>query len=103
MTIIEGALKGNVRDIARLITIVENELPEAAAAMQSIFPHTGGAYTIGFTGPPGAGKSTLVDKVTLALCRQEKRIGVIAIDPSSPFSGGALLGDRIRMRDIITE
>jgi len=103
MSIIEGALKGSVRDIARLITIVENELPEAAAAMQSIFPHTGRAYTIGFTGPPGAGKSTLVDKVTLQLCRQDKKVGIVAIDPSSPFSGGALLGDRIRMRDIITE
>jgi len=103
MTIIEGVLKGSVRDIARLITIVENELPEATAAMQSIFPHTGSAYTIGFTGPPGAGKSTLVDKVTLQLCRQGEKIGIVAIDPSSPFSGGALLGDRIRMRDIITE
>ena len=103
MTIIEGVLKGNIRDIARLITIVENELPEATAAMQSIFPHTGSAYTIGFTGPTGAGKSTLVDKVTLQLCRQGKKIGIVAIDPSSPFSGGALLGDRIRMRDIITE
>ena len=103
MTIIEGVLKGNIRDIARLITIVENELPEATAAMQSIFPHTGTAYTIGFTGPPGAGKSTLVDKITLQLCRQGKKIGIVAIDPSSPFSGGALLGDRIRMRDIITE
>ncbi len=103
MSIIEGVLKGSVRDTARLITIVENELPEAAAAMQSIFSHTGRAYTIGFTGPPGAGKSTLVDKVTLQLCRQEKKVGIVAIDPSSPFSGGALLGDRIRMRDIITE
>ena len=103
MSIIEGVLKGNVRDTARLITIVENELPEAPAAMQSIFSHTGRAYTIGFTGPPGAGKSTLVDKVTLQFCRQEKKVGIIAIDPSSPFSGGALLGDRIRMRDIITE
>jgi LAO/AO transport system kinase len=103
MSIIEGVLKGSVRDTARLITIVENELPEAAAAMQSIFFHTGRAYTIGFTGPPGAGKSTLVDKVTLQLCRQEKKVGIVAIDPSSPFSGGALLGDRIRMRDIITE
>jgi LAO/AO transport system kinase len=82
---------------------VENELPEATAAMQAIFPHTGIAYTIGFTGPPGAGKSTLVDKITLQLCRQGKKIGIVAIDPSSPFSGGALLGDRIRMRDIITE
>ena len=103
INLVEGVLKGNVRDIARLISVVENELPEAAKAMQRIFPHTGNAYTVGFTGPPGAGKSTLVDKVTLHLCLQRKKVGVVAIDPSSPFSGGAILGDRIRMRDIITE
>ncbi|MCX5894717.1 MAG: methylmalonyl Co-A mutase-associated GTPase MeaB [Proteobacteria bacterium] len=101
--LIDGVLKGNIRAIARLISIVENELPEAAQAMRSIFPHTGNAYTIGFTGPPGAGKSTLVDKVTLTLCRQGKKVGIVAVDPSSPFSGGALLGDRIRMRDISLE
>lgn len=103
MNLVDGVLKGNIRDIARLISLVENELPEAATAMQEIFPHTGNAYTVGFTGPPGAGKSTLVDKVTLHLCQQGKKIGIVAIDPSSPFSGGAILGDRIRMRDIVTE
>lgn len=103
MDLVNGALKGNIRDIARLISVVENELPEATKAMQEIFPHTGKAYTVGFTGPPGAGKSTLVDKVTLHLCAREKKIGIVAIDPSSPFTGGALLGDRIRMRDIATE
>jgi LAO/AO transport system kinase len=103
MNLVDGVLKGNVRDIARLISVVENELPEATDAMQEIFPHTGNAYTVGFTGPPGAGKSTLVDKVTLHLCQQGKKIGIVAIDPSSPFSGGAILGDRIRMRDIVTE
>ena len=77
---------------------LENELPEATNAMQEIFPHTGNAYTVGFTGPPGAGKSTLVDKVTLHLCQQGKKIGIVAIDPSSPFSGGAILGDRIASR-----
>jgi LAO/AO transport system kinase len=103
MNLVDGVLKGNIRDIARLITVVENELPEAIKAMQEIFPHTGNAYTVGFTGPPGAGKSTLVDKVTLHLCQKEKKVGIIAIDSSSPFSGGALLGDRIRMRDIVME
>jgi len=103
MDLVNGALKGNIRDIARLISVVENELPEATKAMQEIFPHTGKAYTVGFTGPPGAGKSTLVDKVTVHLCAQEKKVGIVAIDPSSPFTGGALLGDRIRMRDIATE
>jgi LAO/AO transport system kinase len=103
MNLVDGVLKGHIRDIARLISVVENELPEANNAMQEIFPHTGNAYTVGFTGPPGAGKSTLVDKVTLHLCQQGKKIGIVAIDPSSPFSGGAILGDRIRMRDVITE
>jgi len=103
MNLVDGVLKGNIRDIARLISVVENELPEATNAMQEIFPHTGNAYTVGFTGPPGAGKSTLVDKVTLHLCQQGKKIGIVAIDPSSPFSGGAILGDRIRMRDVVTE
>jgi LAO/AO transport system kinase len=103
MNLVDGVLKGHVRDIARLISVVENELPEATNAMQEIFPHTGNAYTVGFTGPPGAGKSTLVDKVTLHLCQQGKKTGIVAIDPSSPFSGGAILGDRIRMRDVITE
>ncbi len=103
MDLVKGVLNGKVRDIARLISVVENELPEATKAMQEIFPHTGNAYTVGFTGPPGAGKSTLVDKVTKHWCEQGKKIGIVAIDPSSPFSGGALLGDRIRMRDIATE
>ena len=103
MNLVDGVLKGHIRDIARLISVVENELPEATNAMQEIFPHTGNAYTVGFTGPPGAGKSTLVDKVTLHLCQQGKKIGIVAIDPSSPFSGGAILGDRIRMRDVVTE
>ena len=103
MNLVDGVLKGHIRDIARLISVVENELPEATNAMQEIFPHTGNAYTVGFTGPPGAGKSTLVDKVTLHLCQQGRKIGIVAIDPSSPFSGGAILGDRIRMRDVITE
>ncbi len=103
MNLVDGVLKGNIRDIARLISVVENELPEATKAMQEIFPHTGNAYTVGFTGPPGAGKSTLVDKVTLHLCQQGKKTGIVAIDPSSPFSGGAILGDRIRMRDVVTE
>jgi LAO/AO transport system kinase len=103
MNLVNGVLKGNVRDIARLMTIVENELPDATRAMQELFSHTGNAYTIGFTGPPGAGKSTLVDKVTHCLCCKGKTVGIVAVDPSSPFSGGAILGDRIRMRDISTE
>jgi len=85
MNLVDGVLKGNIRDIARLISVVENELPEATSAMQEIFPHTGNAYTVGFTGPPGAGKSTLVDKVTLHLCQQGKKTGIVAIDPQARF------------------
>jgi len=93
-------LNGSERAIAQLITMVENELPGWMEAMKQIYPHTGDASLIGFTGPTGSGKSTLVDRVVLALHNQNYSIGIIAIDPSSPFTGGALLGDRVRMREI---
>jgi LAO/AO transport system kinase len=80
--------------------MVENELPGWMEAMKQVYPHTGNAYLIGFTGPTGSGKSTLVDRVALALHNQNYSIGIIAIDPSSPFTGGALLGDRVRMREV---
>ncbi|KPJ59816.1 MAG: GTPase [Deltaproteobacteria bacterium DG_8] len=100
MELIKEALNGSERAIAQLITMVENELPGWMGAMKQLYPHTGNAYLIGFTGPTGTGKSTLVDKVALTLCNQDWSVGIIAVDPSSPFTGGALLGDRIRMRDI---
>jgi LAO/AO transport system kinase len=103
MELVEQALKGSIRSIARLITLVENQGEGADEAMEKIYPHTGRAYIIGFTGPPGSGKSTLVDKVTLRLCQQGFTVGIIAIDPSSPFTGGALLGDRLRMRNVDTQ
>jgi len=103
MELIEEALNGSERAVAQLITMVENELPGWVEAMKQLYPHTGNAYLIGFTGASGTGKSTLVDRVALTLYDQDWSVGIIAIDPSSPFTGGALLGDRIRMRDITSK
>jgi LAO/AO transport system kinase len=103
MELFEQALKGSSRAIAKLITLVENRGEGADEVMEKIYPHTGRAYITGFTGPSGSGKSTLVDKVTLKLCEQGFTVGIIAIDPSSPFTGGALLGDRLRMRNVDTQ
>jgi len=100
MELVKEAMNGSERAIAQLITMVENEVPGWTEVMKQLYPHTGNAYLIGFTGPTGSGKSTLVDKIVLNLCNQDCSVGVIAVDPSSPFTGGALLGDRIRMRDI---
>lgn len=86
------------RAIARAISLIEDEAPEGAELVGRIFTHTGRAYLIGVTGPPGAGKSTLVDKLIGALRESGKTVGVLAVDPTSPFSGGAILGDRIRMQ-----
>ena len=85
------------RAIARAISLIEDEAPEGADLVGRIFTHSGRAYLIGVTGPPGAGKSTLVDKLISELRKSGKRVGVLCVDPTSPFSGGAILGDRIRM------
>jgi LAO/AO transport system kinase len=95
--LIEMVLKGEPRAIARAISAVENGDKTAADLMKAVFPHTGKALIIGITGAPGAGKSTLVDKLALFYKERGERIGIICVDPSSPFSGGAILGDRIRM------
>ncbi len=92
-------LSGDPRALARAATIIENRSRESEPLMRELFPHTGHAVLIGITGSPGAGKSTLVDQITHALRRERKRVGVIAVDPTSPYSGGAILGDRIRMLD----
>src|SRR5688572_30133361 len=85
------------RAIARAISLVEDETSDGAALIARIFPQTGRAYVIGITGAPGSGKSTLVDRLTLEIRRAGFSVGIIAVDPSSPFTGGAILGDRVRM------
>ena len=98
MDLVGRMLGGDRLSLARLITRVENRLPDVPDIMRALHPRTGRAYVLGVTGPPGAGKSTLVDRLTARLRTGGSSVGVIAVDPSSPFTGGAVLGDRIRMQ-----
>jgi LAO/AO transport system kinase len=97
-SLIKGSLAGHRLSIARIITKIENRDEDCEALIAKLYEKAGHAQVIGVTGPPGAGKSTLVDKLAKVFRQQGKRVGIIAIDPSSPFSGGAILGDRIRMQ-----
>ncbi|MHA1468407.1 MAG: methylmalonyl Co-A mutase-associated GTPase MeaB [Promethearchaeota archaeon] len=92
-------VEGNTRAAARLITLVENDINAAEKIINSIFKDTGKAYILGITGAPGSGKSTFISTLTRALVKQGKKIGIICVDPTSPLSGGAILGDRIRMKE----
>ena len=94
----ERLLAGDRRVLSRVISQLERGAPEASQVLKAIDPHTGGAYTVGITGPPGVGKSTMVDRLTQLLRQEGLKVGIIGVDPTSPFTGGAFLGDRIRMQ-----
>jgi len=100
MNILERFYKGDRMALSKVISCVENQSPDYRKVLAQLYPKAGKAYRVGFTGPPGVGKSTIVDKLTALLIRNNKRVGIIAVDPTSPFTGGALLGDRIRMQDL---
>lgn len=101
--LVEQARAGSARAVARLITLVENDHPALREVMAALAPHTGHAHIIGLTGSPGVGKSTSTSMLVSGLRSRDLRVGVLAVDPSSPFSGGALLGDRIRMTDHVLD
>jgi LAO/AO transport system kinase len=101
--IARGVLAGDRRSIAKAITIVESNAPETQKLISLIYPHTGKAHVIGLTGPGGSGKSTLIEKMVREYRRRGKTVGIVAIDPTSPFTGGAFLGDRIRMQELSTD
>ncbi len=98
MRIVRDILQGDPRAAARLMTMIEDGAPEAISALKSLYPHTGRAAVIGVTGPPGSGKSTLTDRITEELRRRGKSVGIVAVDPTSPLTGGAILADRYRMQ-----
>jgi LAO/AO transport system kinase len=98
--LVNGVLHGEKRAIARSMTIVENNEPQAQAIISLLYPKTGRAHIVGITGPAGVGKSTLVEKLTVELRKRGKTVGIVAVDPTSPFTGGAFLGDRVRMQDL---
>src|SRR6516225_4031849 len=95
---VERIRQGDVRAVARAISMIEDGRPESTALLKALFPFSGRARVIGMTGAPGAGKSTLVDQLAREYRKQERTVGIIAVDPTSPYSGGAILGDRIRMQ-----
>jgi LAO/AO transport system kinase len=100
MTLAQAVLTGDRLSLARLLTRVENETAEGLEALNALFPHTGRAHLIGITGAPGTGKSSLVNQLAVHFRKLGKKVAIVAVDPSSPFTGGAVLGDRVRMRDL---
>jgi len=102
-TEVRDFFNGDKRALARAISLVENRAPEGIALLQQVFPYTGQARVLGITGSPGAGKSSLVDRLAATYRAENTQIGIVAVDPSSPFTGGAILGDRIRMQALATD
>ncbi|MDR3568152.1 MAG: methylmalonyl Co-A mutase-associated GTPase MeaB [Syntrophobacteraceae bacterium] len=98
MDIIEQIVSGDVRTIARILRDIDDELPSSRSILQRLYPHTGKAHVVGFTGSPGVGKSSLVDQIAGFYRKESRTVGILAVDPTSPFTGGAILGDRIRMQ-----
>ncbi len=103
MELVDRLLKGDKRAAAKLISLVEDEDEKAADVLRELYQHTGKTHIIGITGPPGVGKSSLVDRLTKAFRKRGKKVGIVAIDPTSRFTGGAILGDRIRMTELATD
>ncbi|MBS7620782.1 methylmalonyl Co-A mutase-associated GTPase MeaB [Candidatus Bathyarchaeota archaeon] len=101
--VVKGVLAGDKRSVARAITMVENSPEEAQSLIAAVYPNTGKAHILGLTGPGGSGKSTLIEKMIREYRRRGKTVGIIAVDPTSPFTGGAFLGDRIRMQELTTD
>jgi LAO/AO transport system kinase len=103
MTLAKRILDGDIRAASRLMRDIDDRIPSALESLKELYPKTGRAYIIGITGPPGSGKSTLVDKMVDLFRKEGKSVGIVAVDPTSPFSGGAILGDRIRMQRHATD
>ena len=98
MDLANKILEGDIRSVARLMSLIENEAADAISALKRLYPHTGRAHIVGITGPPGSGKSTLTDRLTEGYRARGQTVGIVAVDPTSPFTGGAILADRLRMQ-----